>query len=217
MQSTPKRESVRNKDWSLWTLPQAQIFSESGISTKLFEGRDWLVYKNANIMFNFHQILSKTSCKYISFTVVKRLNPSRAWKHAPMEHEPSQGPTAHPAPMRGCVAEESSGALQEPWEEASPAWRGCVRPVCVLLYSPTSRVRTRGPLGLPCGQDVCAAGVVSYCLIIFFTFWGGKSLQKTSLNVPAEHKFPGKWQCYSSSAFSQPLLQWSILIVNIFD
>lgn len=176
---------MRNKDWSLRTLHEEQIFSESNISTKLFESRDWLIYKNAKIVFNFHQILSETSCIYISFTVVKRHNPSRAWKPAVEEHEPSQEPVAHSALMLGwgelwCIVKKHCWC-----DAASYIWR-------MFLFSPISCACTCRWLGLPCGQDICAAVVVSYCLIIFLTF----PHFLTSLNTPAEHKFPGKWQCW---------------------
>lgn len=127
MQSTPKREITRNKYWSHRTPPEAQIFSESNISIKLFEGKGWLVYENAKTVFNFHQILCKTSCTYITFTVIKRHNPGRHRNtlRRSMNHLRNPCPSCSGAGLRG------RGELCVPYwpcEEASPVWHGYVHP-----------------------------------------------------------------------------------------
>lgn len=65
-----KKRKHEKKTQSVSTLPEAQIFSASHTSINLLEGRDWLECKNVKILFNFHQILSKTSSRQISFMVV---------------------------------------------------------------------------------------------------------------------------------------------------
>jgi len=69
------------------------------------------VYRNAKIVFNFHQTLRKISCVYVISTVVKRHKPSRVQNHAAKECELSPEPIPHIALALGCVAEESSLAL----------------------------------------------------------------------------------------------------------
>lgn len=142
MQSTPKREITRNKYWSHRTPPEAQIFSESNISIKLFEDKDWLVYENAKTVFNFCQILCNTSCTYIIFTVIKRHNPGRCgntlWRS--VNHLRNLWPT-----VLRCWAVRQRRALVY-WTSPVRKHHRCdvaeyILHVC--LCSPTSCARTR--------------------------------------------------------------------------
>lgn len=187
MQSTPKRESMRKRlkcQYSPWsTNSLCEPYKHKTVWRQRLAS-----CKNVKLMLNFQQILSKTSCTWISFTAVRQHNPTRTRTASAREGEPSQHPSAHPAPVPG------RGERWHPGTALRGSTAGVTRPrtSCQGFLTRPHPVHTRGCRGCPGGTRCVWPGSF---LIVLLTFSCGISLQKTSLNIPTQHKFPGKWQC----------------------
>lgn len=158
------------------------------------------MYKNANIVFNFHQNLRKPWCAYVIFTVAKGMNPAECRNM--LQGSVCSLQTAFP-PCSG-TGLRGRGELCCPviifWGNTVSVKQLCTSCMCffathiLCAYTRATRVA----LWAGC---VCSPG--SFLLPDYFPhFLGWKISVKTSLNIPAGHKLPGKWNCLFSASFT---------------